>query len=67
MENLGGRVFLMIIRADILVGVVLVVAVGVILFGKHCLFLTEVEYLGVSFGMVEGDIFNLGEVLLRWC
>ena len=43
--------------------VVLVWAVGVISFSeKHCLSMTEVavECLGVSFGLVERDVFDLG-------
>ena len=43
--------------------VVLVWAVGVISFSeKHCLSMTEVavECLGVSFGLVESDVFDLG-------
>ena len=46
-----------------LFGVVVVVAVGVMsFFEKRCLSVTEleVECLGVGFGLVGGDTFNLG-------
>ena len=33
---------------------------GVISFEKRCLSVTEVECLGVGFGLVRGDIFDLG-------
>ena len=45
------------------VGMVVVVVVGVIFFSeKRYLLLTEVECLGVGFGLVEGDIFDFGFV-----
>ena len=76
MQNLGGRLMLMLMRAGILVGemvvvavgVMIVVAVGVIFFSeKRCLSVTEVECLRVGFGLVECDILNLREgFILRW-
>ena len=43
------------------VGIMVVVAVGVISFSKkRYLSVTEVECLGVGFGLVEGDIFDFG-------
>ena len=60
---------LMLIRAGISVGVVVlvvvgvmvVVAVGVISFSEEqCLSVTEVECLRVGFGLVGGDIFDFG-------
>ena len=72
MWNLGGRLVLMLMRAGILSGEVVVVAVEVMVvaaigvmfffFEKRCLSVTEVEVecLGVSFELVEGDIFDLG-------
>ena len=66
MRNLGGRLVLMVIRAGIFVGevvvvaVMVVVAVGVIYFSeKTCLSATEVECLGVGVGLVGGDILHL--------
>ena len=69
MQNLGGRLVLMLMRAGILVGeVVVVVAVGVMVVvvagvisfsEKRCLSVTEVECLRVGFGLVEGGIFDL--------
>ena len=66
-QNLGGRLVLML-RAGILVGEVVVVVVGVmavkgvgvICFEKRCLSVMEVECLGVGFGLVGVDIFDLG-------
>ena len=59
-QNLGGRLVLMLIRAGILVGEMVVVAGGVISFSeKRCLSVTEVECLRVGFGLVEGDILDL--------
>ena len=58
MENLGGRLVLMLMRAGILVcqvvvvavGVMVMVAVGVLSFSeKLCHSVTEVECLGVGF------------------
>ena len=44
------------------VGVMVVVAVGVISFSeKRCSSVTEVECLRVGFGLVEGDILDLSE------
>ena len=68
MRNLGGRLELMLIRADCLVGevivvmvaVMVVVAVGVIFSERQCLSVTEVECLGVGFGLVGDDIFDFG-------
>ena len=60
MQNLGRRLVLMLMRADILVGEVTVVAMGVIHFSeKRCLSATEVEFLGVGFGLVRSDILVL--------
>ena len=51
------RLVLMLIRAGILVGEVVVVAVGVISFlKKRCLSVTELKCLGVGFGLVGSDI-----------
>ena len=49
----------MLIRAGTLACLVVVVAVGIISFGKRSLLVKEVEYLRVGFGLVGGDIFNL--------
>ena len=64
-RNIGGRLVLMLMRAGIFVGEVVVAVVGVIvavavgvMFWKT-LSVTEVECLGVGFGMVGGDIFDL--------
>ena len=59
-QNLGGRLVLMLMSTGIVVGEVLVVAVGVRSFEKRCLSVTEVECLEVDFGLVGGDIFDLG-------
>ena len=68
MQNLGERLVLMLMRAGIFVGevvmvavgVMVVVTVGVISFSeKRCLSVTEVECLRVDFGLVEGDILDL--------
>ena len=60
MQNLGRRLVFMLMRAGILVGEVAVVAVGVIYFSeKRCLSATEVECLGVDFGLVRSDILVL--------
>ena len=68
MQNLGGRLVLMLMRAASLVGEVVVVAVGVIIvvvvgvisfYEKRCLSVMEVECLRVGFGLVEGDILDL--------
>ena len=57
MQNLGGRLVLMLMRAGILIGEEVVVAVGVMVMmavgvipfsGKLCLSVTEVECLGVG-------------------
>ena len=62
LQNLGGRLVLMFIRADILVNEVVVVAVGVMVVvtvgetsfsEKRCLTVGEVECLGVGFGLME--------------
>ena len=69
MQNLGGRMVLMLMRAGILVdevivltvGVMVVMAMGVIsFFEKRCLSVMEVECLEVSFGLVIGNIYYLG-------
>ena len=50
----------MLMSAGILVGDVVVVAMGVMpSFEKRCLSVTEVECVGVGFGLVEGDIFDM--------
>ena len=68
MQNIGGRLVLMLMGTGILVGevvvvavgVMVVVAVGVISFSeKRCLSVTEC--LQVGFGLVEGDILDLSE------
>ena len=66
--NLGGRLVLMLMREGILVGEVVLVEVGVIVvvagrvifFEKRYLSVMEVERLGVGFGQVGGNIFDLG-------
>ena len=59
MRNLGGRLVLMLMRAGILVGELEVVAVGVISISeKRFLSATQVECLGVVFGLVGGDILK---------
>ena len=69
LQNLGGRLVLMLMRAGILVGwvvvvgveVMVVVAVVVISFSeKRCLSVTELECLRVGFGLVGGDLFDFG-------
>ena len=63
MQNLGGRLVLMLMRADCLVGEVVVVVVGVmvvVVVEKPCLSVTELECLGVGFGLVGDDIFDSG-------
>ena len=63
-QNLGGRLLLMLLRAGVLVGVVVlvvvgvmvVVAVGVIFFGKRCFSVMEVGGSGVGFALVVGSI-----------
>ena len=63
-QNLGGRLVLILMRAGILVGelvvvavaVIVVVAVGMISISEQCLSVTKVECLGVGFGLVGGDI-----------
>ena len=63
MQNLGRRMVFMLMRASILVGEVVVVAVGVMVMvtmgavsfsEKWCLSLMEVKCLGVGFGLVGG-------------
>ena len=67
MRNLGGRLVLMLTRAEILAGELVVVAVGVMvvvamgvvsIFAKRCLSVTEVEFLGVSFRLMGSDILK---------
>ena len=71
-RNLGGKLVLILIMAGILVCVVAVVLVGMELFRECSFSVIEVEYLVVGFGLVGGDIFNLGRnlvavvVALRW-
>ena len=47
-------------RASILVGELVVVVVGVISIFEKGFFVTEIECLGVSFGLVASDILDLG-------
>ena len=70
MQNLGGRLVLMLMRAGILVGgvVVVVVAVmvmvevGVVSFSEgRCLPVVEVECVVVGCELVGGDILNFKE------
>ena len=72
-QNLGGRLVLMLMRAGILVGEVVVAAVGVMVvvavgvisfYEKRCLSVTEVECLRVGLGLVEGDILDLSGGLI---
>ena len=74
LQNLGGRLVLMFIRADILasevvvvvVGVMVVVTVGETSFSeKRCLTVTEVECLGVRFGLMGGDVGGFGAVVVE--
>ena len=67
LQNLGGRLVLMLMRAGILIGGVVVVAVGVmgvaamgvIYFSEElCLSVMQVKFLG--YGLVRGDIVNFG-------
>ena len=66
-RNLGLRLVLMLMRAGILVGELVVVVVGVMVVvvvgvisisEKRCLSVTEVECLGISFGMMGCDILK---------
>ena len=60
MQNLGGRLVLMLLRTGILAGELVVVAVGVISFSEiRCFSVTEMECLRVGFGLLEGDILDL--------
>ena len=70
MQNLGGRLVFMLMRAGILVREVVVVAVGGMVMGaveaisfseKWYLSVMEVKDLGVGFGLVGGDILDLGD------
>ena len=67
MQYLSGRLILMLARAGILFGELVVVAVGVMLgvavgvisiFEKRCLSVTEVECLGLGFRKVGDDILK---------
>ena len=66
MLNLGGGLLQMSMRAGILFGVAAVVAVAMVgvmsFFEKSSVLVTEVEVecLGVSFGLMEGDNLYLG-------
>ena len=61
MPNLGGRLMSILMRAGILVGGVIVVAVGIVSFSKEqCLSLIEVEFWRVGYGLVGRDIFDFG-------
>ena len=68
MQNLSGRLILMLARAGMSVGEMVVVAVGVMLgvavgvisiSEKRCLSVTEVECLGVGFRKVGDDILKM--------
>ena len=71
MRNLGGRLGWMFMKAGILVGEVVAVAMGVMVvmvvvavrvmssFEKCCLSVMEVKCLGIGFGLMEGNIFDL--------
>ena len=70
MQNLGGGLVLMLMRAGILVGGVLVVVVGVMVMVEvgvvsfpegRCLPVAEVECVVVGCGLVGGDVLNFGE------
>ena len=70
MWNLGGSLVLMLMRAGILVGGVVVVVVGVMVmvemgvvsFPKgRCLPVAERECVVVGCGLVAGDVLNFGE------
>ena len=65
-QNLGGRLVLIFIRAGISVCVVEGVVVEVVFFRERSLSVTEVECLGVRFGLVRGGICNLGRSLWLW-
>ena len=69
MWNLGGRLVLMLMRADVLVGEVVVETVGVMVmvevgvvsfFEGRCLPLAEVECVVVGCGLVGGNVLNFG-------
>ena len=69
MWNLGGRLVLMLVRAGILVGGVVVVVMGVMVMVEvevvsfsegRCLPVAEVESLVVGCGLVGGDVLNFG-------
>ena len=69
MRNLGGSLVLMLMRVGILVGGVVVVAVGVMVMVEmevvsfsegSCLLLAEVECVAVGWGLVGGDVLNFG-------
>ena len=59
-RNLDGRLTLIFARAGILVCVVVVVVVGVLFFRKYSLLVTEMECLGIGFGLLRGGILKLG-------
>ena len=67
-QNLHGRLVLMLMRAGILVGEVVVLVVGVmvvvavcVIFFWKAVFVTDrCEVLRDGFGLVGGDIFDLG-------
>ena len=50
MQNLGGRLVFIFIKAGILVFMVEVTVMGIMLFGEHSFLVTEVECLGMCFG-----------------
>ena len=69
MWNLVGRLVLMLMRAGILVGEVVVMVVGMmvvvavgVLFSSEnwCLSVSEVQCLGLGFWLVGDDIFDFG-------
>ena len=57
----------MLMRGGILVGGMVVVAVGIVSFSEErCLFVTEVECWRVHFGLVGRNIFDSVGVLWWW-
>ena len=74
-QNLHGRLVLMLMRAGILVGEVVVLVVGVMVVvavcvisfsEKLCLSLTDVKCLGMVLGWWEEIFLTWVEVLLHW-
>ena len=63
-QNLGGGLVSIFIRAGILVCLEAVVVVVVVFFGERSLSITEVECLKVDFRQVGDIIFDLGGDLM---